>query len=153
MNSCSLAKPLTSCDVLEVGAVGLLVMVAEAHQHLARPGIVVVRGDVDDARLERRVGRVDRRSDLLELSEQRVRRDDVGIEAHEVRRIGRADLDHALDAAARELLADGERLEVGAEAHRLVDLAEDELVAAVGVARLRERRLDDAGHPADSTRF
>ena len=29
---------------------------------------------------------------------------------------------------------------------RLVDLAEDELVAAVGVARLGERRLDDAGH-------
>ena len=79
---------------------------------------------------------VERALDLLELGEQLARLDDVGIQPHEVAGVGRADLDDAVDVAPRELLADRERLEVRPEAHALRDLAEDELVAAVGVARL-----------------
>ncbi len=88
-------------DVLEIGALGSLVMVAEAHQHLARPGIVVVGGHVDHARREADVLGVERGLDLLELGEQLARLDDVGVEPHEVAGVGRADLDDAVDVAPR----------------------------------------------------
>ena len=138
-------------DVLEVGALGRLVLVAEPHQHLARPGVVVVRGHVDHARREADALGVDRGLDLLQLASSLDGAIDVRVEAHEVARVGRADLDDPVDLAPPELLADRQRLEVGPERHPLGDLAEDELVAAVGVARFGQRGLDDPGHPADST--
>ena len=44
--------------VLEVRRVGVLVAVAEAHQRLVRPGVVVEHRDLDDARLQLEVVRV-----------------------------------------------------------------------------------------------
>ena len=41
-------KIVDACCVFEIGAVGILMALAEAHQRLVRPGIVVKHRDLDD---------------------------------------------------------------------------------------------------------
>ena len=88
--------------VLEVGGVGVLVAVAEPHQRLVRPRVVVEHRDLDDARLELEVVRVaDLRLDLAQQRLEAIGRERVGVEADLVGGVGRADVEHALPGGAR----------------------------------------------------
>ena len=120
--------------VVEIGGARVLVAVAKPHQRLVRPGVVVVDRELEDPRLDHR-GRLRRRGlEPLQLGQHVVRLDPVGIELDLEGGVGRADLGDPVDPALAHRVGDRERLEEGLQRHALVDLDEDVLVAAEGVA-------------------
>ena len=131
---------------LDVGLVRRLMAVAEAHERRVRPLVLEEDRDLDHARREVLVGGVaDLLLDLAELLDHLARVEHVGIDADHVRRVGGADVDHAVDVERGEMPRDGLRAGVDTDAHRLVELDDDPLVAAERV----ERRVRGRGgrHP------
>ena len=122
--------------VFEIGAVGILVALAEAHQRLVGPGIIVEHGDLDDPRLDDRLGLARGGIEQFQLGQHVIGLDQVRIELHLIRRIGRADLGDALDLGVTHRVGDEEALEERLERHGFVHLGEDVLVAAEGKSSL-----------------
>ena len=130
-----------------------LMPVAEAHQRLVRPGIVVEDGNLDDAGRElgsARAGLAPRAPCISAM--QIVGLDHVGIELDLKRGVGRADLGDAVDARGAHRLGDGQALEERLERHLLVAFDEDVLVAAVGISagHVAVASFDDVGASSDA---
>jgi hypothetical protein len=123
--------------VLEVRRVGVLMAVAEVHQRLVGPRVVVEHGEVDDSGVPRVLGDVRLGGDVLEFRYHGVRLNHVRVELHHVGGVRRGDFVDAVDVPFPNLLGDGHRTEVGVETHRLVEFDEDVVVCAVLVARFR----------------
>lgn len=124
--------------VLEIGPVWILMTLAEAHQGLVRPGIIVKHGNLDDPRLDHRLRFLRCGIQPLQLGEEIVGLDLVGIELDLIGRVCRADLGDALDLRVAHRIGDEEALEKGLERHRFADLGEDVLVAAEGKSGLHD---------------
>ncbi len=97
-----------------------MMAVTEAGGRLVRKGVVVPDRDLNDPGLQRERGRV---SDLLlgstDLRFQIERGDDVWVEPHHERGVGRADVCHSLQRLAVEQTGDGRsRIALTAEAAR-----------------------------------
>lgn len=122
--------------VFEVGAVGILMALAEAHQRLVGPGIVVKHRDLDDPGRDDRFGLSGRRIQPLQLSEHVVGLDHIGIELHLIGRVGRADLGDTLDPGVAHRIGDEEALEKSLERHGFIYFGEDVLIAAEGKSGL-----------------
>ena len=139
--------------VFDVGALRVLVALAEAHQGLVGPGIVVEDRDLDDAGLQHRIRLVRALLQPLQLGQHVVRADLVRIELDLERGVGRADLGDALDLGVAHGVGHGEALEEGLQRHLLAHLDEDVLVAAKGisVAHLAATSLACSG-PASARR-
>jgi hypothetical protein len=120
--------------VLEVGRLGVLVPLAEAHEGLARPGVVVEDRDLDDARVELELGLADHGLERLEHAQEVVRLHHLGPEADLVRGVRRADLGDARDREPLHGARDRHALEERLERHLLAELDEDVLVPAERVA-------------------
>ncbi len=125
-----------ACRVFEVGAVGMLMALAKAHQRLVRPGIVVKHGDLDDPRRDYRFGLLGCRVQPLQLGEHVIGLDQVGIELHLIGGVGRADLGHALDLGIAHRIGDEEAFEESLERHGVIHFGEDVLIAAKGKSGL-----------------
>jgi len=122
--------------VFQVGAFGVLMALAKAHQGLVGPGIVVKHGDLDDPRRDHRLGLLGPRVQQLQFGQQVIGLDHVGIELHLIGGVGRADLGNTLDPGVAYRMGDEQALEEGLERHRFVHFGEDVLVAAEGKSGL-----------------
>ncbi len=118
----------------QVGAAGLLVTLAKAHQNLAGPRVVVVNRNLDQARLVRGCG-AGRGLDRLDLGQQVIGLDAVWIEADLKRGVRRADLGDSGDTTFGDGPGHRKAVEERVQRHRLADLREHVFVAAEGVAR------------------
>ena len=119
--------------VFQIGAVGILMALAKAHQRLVRPWIVVQHGYLNDPRRQFQIGATKFGLDLLQLAEHLVGMNNIRIEPHQIRRVRRTDFRHTRNAARLQLGADRHALEEGFKRHFLVDLGEDVLIAAEGI--------------------
>lgn len=126
-------KAVDACGVFQIGGCRVLVPLAKAHQRLVRPRVVVVDRDFDDARVQAEVG-CRCCPPARAAGPAARRRDAIGVVAHLIGCVGRADLGHAVDRALAQRAGDGHALEEGFQRHVLADLGEDEFVAAMGVA-------------------
>ena len=117
--------------ILQVGAGGILMPLAEAHQGLVRPGIAIVDRNFDDSCLQRRVGAIGRNLKLLKFGEHVVWLNPIRVELDLERGIRRTNLGNAINLGIAHGVGNRDALEEGIERHCLVDLDEDVLVAAI----------------------
>ena len=120
---------------LDVGRLRVLMALAKPHERLVGPRVAIVDGDLDDARIERRLGPVRGVLQAPKFLEQIVGTDDVGIELDLERRVCRTDLGDARDAGIPNRVGHGQGLEERLEGHFLADLDENMLVPAETVSR------------------
>ena len=137
--------------IFDVGLIGRLVPIAEAHQRLTRPGIIVEHRNFDDAGRQMRHTRARLRFDCLQLGEQVVGLDHVWIKFDLEGGVGRANLGHAANLRLSHGLGDGKALEEGLERHFLVAFDEDVLVASIGISRRHRSLLHDAARASQSS--
>lgn len=107
--------------------------VAEAHQGLVGPGIVVQHRHFDDTRLD--AARGDRLGfQAAHGLQQRLRGQPVGVEANLERGVGQAYVEHPGQLQCLDGAGDRHAAEEGFQRHGLGDLGEQVLVAAEAVA-------------------
>ena len=119
-------------------AFGILVPLAEAHQRLVRPRVLVEDRDLDDAGADHRLGLRGRALDRLDLAQHVVGPDDVRVELDLERGVGRADLGDALDLAVADRVGHRQALEESLQRHALVAFDEQMLVATERIAVLHQ---------------
>ena len=106
---------IDACRVFDIGTLGVLMALAEAHQRLVCPGIIVEHGDLDDQRRDHWLGLPGGRIQPFQLCEHVIGLDQVRIELDVVGGVGRADLGNALDLGVAHRIGDGEALEEALE--------------------------------------
>lgn len=131
-------EPVDARGVFEISPIWILMPLAEAHQGLVRPGIVVEHGDFDDPRLDHRLGLLGPRIQSLQLGEEIVGLDLIWIELDLIGCIRWADLGHALDLGVPHRIGDEETFEECLQRHRFTDFGEDMLIAAEGKSGLHD---------------
>jgi hypothetical protein len=122
--------------VFDIRALGILMPLPEPHERLPRPRIVVKDRNLYDPRLQHGITLLRATLQLLQLGEEIISLDGIGIELDLERSIGGADLRNALDPGLAHRVCHGEALEEGFERHLLIHFDEDVLVTAIAISGL-----------------
>ena len=123
---------------LDIGRLRILMALAKPHERLVGPRIAIIDGNLDDARIERRLGPVRNVLQAAEFGQQVVGTDDVGIELDLERGICRADLGDTRNLRIPDRVGHGQRLEEGLQGHFFADLDKDMFVPAEAVSRAHD---------------
>src|SRR5208282_1611884 len=126
-------EAIDSCGILDVCALRVLMALAEPHQRLARPWIVVEHRNFHDACRKLKIGVADLRLYVLECVQHLVGVNHVRIETDQIRGVRGANLGNPWDASLLKVTADRHALEEGLQRHSFVYFDEDMLVTAIGI--------------------
>src|SRR5262245_46586953 len=130
------AKVVYTYRVFDIRAPRILMSLPEAHERLPRPRIVVKDRNFYDTCLQNGITLLRTSLQLLQLGEEIISLDGIGIELDLERSVGGADLRNAVNLGIAHRVCHGEALEEGFERHLLIHLDEDVLVTAIGISGL-----------------
>jgi len=119
--------------IFQVGAAGVLMAIAKAHQGFVGPGVVVEHRDFDDARVQGAFGH-GLGFGALHRVEQHMGRNAVRVEADLEGGVGQAHIQHTVQRQAFHGAGHGHAFEESLQGHAVADLGEQVFVGAEAVA-------------------